>query len=48
MNANPDTDVVTDATVRAINPMPLPATKKSRDVLVRRDAQMLIPIITAK
>ncbi|MFN2635581.1 MAG: hypothetical protein ABR585_00945 [Gemmatimonadaceae bacterium] len=48
MNANPETDTDTDATVRAINPIPLPATKKSFAVWVRRAAQTLIATMTAK
>src|SRR2546428_10108908 len=48
MNANPDTETETDATVSAISPIPFPATKKSLAVRVCRAAQMLMPMITAK
>jgi hypothetical protein len=48
MNANPEIEVETDATVRATSPMPWPATKKSLAVFVRRDAHRLIATTTAK
>jgi hypothetical protein len=48
MNANPETEVETEATVSATSPIPCPATKKSLAVLVLRDAQTLIAMITAK
>jgi hypothetical protein len=48
MKANPETETDTDATVSAIRPIPFPATKKSLAVLVRRAAQMLMPMMTAK
>jgi hypothetical protein len=48
MNANPDTDVDTLATVSATRPMPCPATKKSAAVRVRRAAHTLMPATTAK
>ena len=48
MNANPEIDTDTDATVSATRPIPLPATKKSLAVLVLRAAHTLIATITAK
>ena len=48
MNAKPETDVDTDATVSAARPIPWPATKKSLAVRVRRVAQMLMSTMTAK
>ena len=38
MNANPETDTDTEATVSAISPIPLPPTKKSLAVRVLRAA----------
>jgi hypothetical protein len=48
MKANPETEVDTDATVRAMSPIPWPATKKSLAVRVRLAAHTLIATITVK
>src|SRR5215218_7477679 len=48
MNAKPETDVDTLATVSATRPIPCPATKKSFAVRVRLAAQTLMATITAK
>jgi hypothetical protein len=48
MKANPETETETEATVRAISPIPFPATKKSLAVRVLRAAHTLIATITEK